>query len=224
MLDPIDFSILKLSDCVDDELLRLLELRSETAEYGKGTIIERHGEVATHVSLIRSGLVRLQLSEPDGSLFNLSILGVGSTFGETAMFLNLPVQFDAYSETDVTISRITHETVNDFLMSHPQFARALLEIAYARAHTMLKYIGESINTPLDIRVAKFLAMMCHNGEEGDIVHCRQADLAHALGVSRVSMGKSLKALERRGLVKLGYGKIFVSSPAALESLVRIPGG
>ena len=211
MLDPINFSVLKLTDCLSESALAEVESASDSKNYKKGVTIERQGDVATHLYLIKSGLVRLRLNEADGSRFNLSIFGAGSTFGETAMFLELPVQFDAYCETDVHLIQIAKDAMASLTEKTPSFSRALNKVANARVHTMLNYIGASLSTPLETRVAKFVASMARETADKKTIHCRQSDLAHALGVSRVSMGKSLKALEKKGLIKLGYGQITVPS-------------
>lgn len=219
MLDPIDFAIIKFADCVSDELLRQIEAEGEVQRYKKGKTIEQHGDPSTHITLIKSGLIRLRLNEADGTRFNLSILGSGSTFGETALFLGLPTQFDAYCETDVELIRFSNVKIDRLMESNSEFFKALNKIANARVNTMLNYIGASIRAPLETRVAKFLTLMCNETDDHETIHCRQADLAHALGISRVSMGKSLKSLENKGLIELGYGKILIPSRAKLESAV-----
>jgi len=220
MLDPINFSVLKLTDCISEPVLAQIERESEVKLFKKGVTIEQQGDDSKCLSLIKSGLVRLRLNEADGSRFNLSIFGAGSTFGETALFLNLPVQFDAYCETDVVLIRFDADKVIRVMEKHPDFGRALNKIANARVHTMLNYIGASVSTPLESRVAKFVASMARETKDNKTIHCRQTDLAHALGVSRVSMGKSLKSLEKKGLIKLGYGKIVVPSMKNLEKSMK----
>ena len=216
MLNPIDFAIIKLSDFISPELLVEIETEGEVKAFKKKTTIEMRGDQATNISIVKSGLIRLRLNEADGSRFNLSILGEGSTFGETALFLELPVQFDAYCETDAVLIRLAKENIDNLIASNPGLLGALNKIANARVHTMLNYIGASIRAPLEVRVANFLVLMSRESKDSKTIQCRQVDLAHALGVSRVSMGKTLKKLESDGLIELGYGKIVVPSLSKLE--------
>lgn len=218
MLDPIDFSIIRFSDCINDALLQRISEEGEIKSYRKGETFEKRGDIAKYMSFIQSGLVRLRLNEADGSLFNLSILGPGNLFGDTALTLDLPVQFDAYCETDVQIIRISHAAIDRIDANGKEFLAALNRLSHERVHTMLKYIAASIKAPLITRTAHFLVRMCQHQEDNQIIYCRQADLAHALAVSRVSMGKSLKSLQQKGLIKLGYGKITIPDFAGLATV------
>lgn len=217
MLNPIDYAIIKFVDLLPKSTLARIEDVAEQQKFRQGEHIERYGETATQLSIIRSGLVRLGLDGADGSRFNLSILGPGSSFGETALFLDLPVQFDAHCETDVTLTALSKLDADKLLDREPAFARAALHVACARSHAMFNYIGNTRNLPLQARTAMLLVQMLDEASDGHTIYCRQADLAHALGVSRVSTGKALKALESLGLIKRAYGKILVPAKSHLES-------
>ena len=220
MLDPIDFSIYKFIDCIEDDLWQQVQVAGESCRYKKGSYVERHGELATHMSVIKSGLIRLELNSVDGSRFNMSILGNGSSFGETALFLDLPVQFDAFCETDSELLRLPMSAVDQLFSSNGHYGKALAKLAHARVHTLLGYIGNSLNKSLESRAANLLVMMLNESKEHLTIRCRQADLANALGVSRVSLGKALNTLKSIGLIELGYGKIVILSLSELKSLAK----
>lgn len=218
MLNPIDFSIIKIVDMLPDRVLDLVESLAAKQSYKRGQNIERYGGNADRLWIIQSGLVRLGLDGVDGSRFNLSIFGPGSSFGETALFLDLPVQFDALCESDVTLASLDKDQVEKLLVTEPEFMRAALNIAYTRSHTMLNYIGNFLKEPLQVRTALLLTQMLNGENDDHTVYCRQADLAHALGVSRVSVSKALKSLQAQGLIERAYGKILIPSKSKLVSL------
>ena len=58
--------------------------------------------------------------------------------------------------------------------------------------------------------------MAETSGKRNVVYCRQQDLAFTFGLSRVSIGKSLKKLQDDGLIELGYGCIHFPDPAKLE--------
>ena len=219
MLNPIDFSISKLAELLPPPVAHRVNKRGEKCDFKRGAQIARYGEPASHLFIVQSGLVRIGLNEADGSRFNLSIMGSGSSFGETALFLDLPVQFDAHCETDVSLIRLSKKQVMQLINEEPAFALASITVAHARSHTMLNYIADVFNLPLDVRTAELLSQMAAESSDGQTVHCRQVDLAHAVAISRVSMSKALKSLEAKQLIKRAYGKILVPSKPNLDSWI-----
>ena len=162
-------------------------------------------------------MVRLGLNDADGSRFNLSLLGPGSSFGETALFLKLPVQYDALCETDVNLISLTEKQVWQMVREEPQFSIAFIKLAHARSYAMLEHMTNTIRLSLPKRVGVLLLNMVTDAPDNKTVYCRQVDLGHALGVSRVSMGKALKLLEKHGLINLAYGKILINSRTKLQT-------
>ena len=218
MPDPIDFSVLTLSSVLPTGLHERVFAHAELRDYAAGDIIESRGELATHVSWIDKGMVRLGVDSADGSRFNMSLLSEGNSFGELALFLKQTVRHDAQAETDVKLARISKQGIDKLIATEPEFAQAMLTVAYSRFETMLGYVGDSITYSVEQRAAKLiLDISMRSGKSNEIV-CRQIDLSHALGVSRVSIGKALKSLSERNLIDVGYGKVRLLSPAGLKQL------
>ena len=89
------------------------------------------------------------------------------------------------------------------------------------AHTdMLSYIGDTLGMPLLARVAKQILSVSEGVDNADIINLRQVDLAHSLGVSRVSIGKALKELSAQELIIIGYGKLEILSRGGLIETVQ----
>ena len=218
MPDPIDFSVITLSSVMPTSLREVVYAQAEIRDYAAGDMIEIRGTLATHVSWIKLGMVRLGVDNADGSRFNMSLLNEGNSFGELALFLNQPTRHDAQAETDVTLARISKQGIDKLIATEPEFAHAMLKVAYSRFETTLVYLGDSINFSVEQRAAKLiLDMSKRTGNSNEIV-CRQIDLSHALGVSRVSIGKALKSLAKRKLIEVGYGKIKVNSRSGLKQM------
>ena len=221
MTSPIDFSISKFSDFIDDTVLNEFRTVAAKQRLKRGTGIEVRGERARTMYFIEEGLVQLGIESADGSTFNLTRLGSGHTFGEIGIFQEKVVIHDSHAATDVTLLSLSHDQVFELMSRSPAFAKALLRVAYMRLHTTLRYIGDSLNTTLEVRTAK-LIWSIHQAIDPaeDTIQCRQVDLAHGLGVSRVSIGKSLKSLAQLGLIKVGYAKIEIISESKLNEFVR----
>lgn len=220
MIDPIDFSPITFLNLLPAGLAQHVREISEHKRYLKGQQIEQRGSVSTHISIIHSGLVRLGVDNVDGSRFNISVLGSGNSFGELSMFLKQPIRHDAHAETDLELYRLSACKINQLIEIEPKFSKALLKVAYARFDSMLNYVGDSIRQSIDVRTAKLIIDISKGSNKQNQIVCRQIDLGHALGVSRVTIGKALKGLQDQGLIEIGYGKITISSLVDLVRFVK----
>lgn len=220
VLNPIDYSISKFVSFVDEETRAMISNLAKQVVFKKGRIIETRGEPAAHFYLIESGLVQLGINGIDGSQFNLTRLGPGHTFGETAFFLNHSVIHDAKAESDVTLFKLSRPVVDQLMSESLVFSKALVSVACMRVQTTLGYIGDTLGMPLDARVAKQILSVSASAKDAIVINVRQVDLAHSLGVSRVSIGKGIKSLAKQNLIKVGYGKLEVLDRKKLIDLVR----
>ena len=85
---------------------------------------------------------------------------------------------------------------------------------------MLSYIGDTLGMPLLARVAQQILSVSKGVNNADTVHLRQVDLAHSLGVSRVSIGKALKTLAKQRIIRIGYGQLEILSREQLMDTVN----
>ena len=98
--------------------------------------------------------------------------------------------------------------------------RALLTITLHRLHFVAEVMDAQRRWPLAVRIAHLLlTSVVDRTNAGHEVSCRQEDLATILGVSRVSIGKALKALQSEGLVIVKYGRILLPDVARLSAWV-----
>lgn len=221
MLDPLDFSIAKLSSLAGENLLQVIESCGSRIKFSANSIICTRGTPAEYIYYIEQGLVQVGISSEDGSYFHLTRLGPGHSFGEMASILDLPVIHDATAKTEVTIIAIRTSHLINLLNQTPDLSLSLLKVAYSRLYVTLSHVGDTLNATLSHRVAKLINTIYESSDRKDqIVHCRQIDLGHGLGVSRVSIGKSLKELQNIGLIKLKYGKIIIINTDNLQNFIN----
>jgi CRP/FNR family cyclic AMP-dependent transcriptional regulator len=220
MMNPIDYSISKFIKFADDDAMTMMRDLGSPLKFKKDAVIETRGEPVDHIYLIENGLVQLGINGADGSKFNLTRLGSGHTFGETAFFLKSKVIHDAHAESEVLLRRLSGADVDHLLTHSLSFSKALMAVSCMRLQTTLSYIGDKVGMTLQGRVAKQILSVSKSAGKTDIIKLRQVDLAHALGVSRVSIGKALKELSDYGLIEIGYGNLTILSQGELVELVR----
>ena len=205
---------------IDEETQQKISSLAELKKFKRKAVIETRGEPADHFYLIESGMVQLGINGMDGSRFNLTRLGAGHTFGETAFFLNQPVIHDAGAESDVELLKLNRTVIDKLMSESLVFSKALVSVACMRVHTTLGHIGDTLGMPLDARVAKQILSVSASANNATVINVRQVDLAHSLGVSRVSIGKGIKSLAGKDLIRVGYGKLEILDRKGLIGLVR----
>ncbi|MDB9814650.1 Crp/Fnr family transcriptional regulator [bacterium] len=219
MLNPIDYSILKFISFVDANTIAEIGDVAESVYFKKGAVIDRAGNPANHIFLINEGLVQLGINGIDGSQFNLARLGPGHTFGEVPYFLNGEVIHDATAKTNVLLQKLSRANVDHLMMHSLNFSKALMAVSSMRVQTTLAYIGDTLGMPLLARTAKQILSVSKSVNNANTVNLRQVDLAHSLGVSRVSIGKALKVLSTQQLIRIGYGKLEILSREGLVDTI-----
>lgn len=219
MINPIDYSISKFVTFAGDNVVRAIREQADVRTFKKGAEIENRGDPVNHFYLIENGLVQLGINGVDGSRFNLTRLGPGHSFGETAFFLDHNVIHDARANTEVTLLRLDRACIDELMGVSIEFSKALIAVACMRLQTTLDHIGDTLGMPLKARVAKRILSVNEGSQTENTVILKHVELAHSLGVSRVSIGKALKELKADGHLSLGYGKIEILDREKLEALV-----
>jgi len=198
-----------LSKKLNDELIAI----ASRHRYDDGQLIHSRGTLKPGISIVRQGAVRVGNVGRDGSYLATSQLDTGQCFGEHTVFAGLPRTHDINAVGDTMLDEISKLKLLRLVQAEPQLAQALLTISLIRTHGLLEFMDDLRRLPLEVRVAKFIFGASTVSDE---LAVRQEELSFTFGVSRVSMGKVLKRLERQGLLKLGYGRIEVADAQGLS--------
>ena len=107
-------------------------------------------------------------------------------------------------------------------MASPIFARAMGVLLANRVRLLYSLVEDAMLRSISTRVARRLMALAHGDatEARDwrpVVPVSQEQLAMMMGVTRQTLSKELKALERDGVLVVGYGRIEIRSVAALRA-------
>ena len=219
MADLHDFNSLPMMSLLPDRLAARLREVAVAARFGDGETIHSRGDVKPGLSIIASGAVRFAIPGADGSYVTTSVLGEGHCFGEATLFAHLPRTHDAIAVGETVIEQIAKPRFDRIFDEEPTLSRLMLEATTQRLYSVLDFMDDLRRLPLPVRAAKLIASMARSAKHADEVECNQTDLAFTLGVSRVSIGKTLSRLQDEGIIRLGYGRISVPDRGALETWI-----
>lgn len=201
---------------LDSILSQKLTYQSNLIKYSDGQLIHSRGEDKPGLSIIKRGLASIGVYGADGTFIMAGLLGAGECFGEFTIFTDLPRTHDVSANGDVEIYQIEASRFTKLCDEEPKLLKAILKTTLIRTHILLELLDSMRRLPLLERTVKLLLSMSYTANGEVQIRTRQNDLAISLGVSRVSLGKVLKRLEKSSLIKLGYGLIELSDREQLE--------
>jgi CRP-like cAMP-binding protein len=175
-----------------------------------GGVMFRAGDTSAGVWLLQAGVVELTV----GAGRRRAVVGLlkpGSVDGDIGLLLSMPAAYTARALSDADCLFLNPAGFDRLLAEHPAIGRRWLTSVAARLanaqHRMLSLLGASLTQ----QAAQLIADEADNGT----VTLPQRTLAAMLGVARPSLNKTLRALERDGLLQLGYRSITILDPARL---------
>ncbi len=187
--------------------------------YPDGRLIHARGDDKPGFSIVANGAVRFVKRLADGGELTISVLGPGHSFGEATLFGGMARAYDAVAVGETAVDQISKVAFERLLGAEPALGRALLVATTRRLYAALGFLDDLRSLPLEARAAKLILGMTASAKRTDRIECRQSDLAFTLGVSRVSVGKALGALQQLRLINLGYGEIGIPDRRALATWV-----
>ena len=202
---------------LSSEVIAALKSVGHQLRFEDGQRIHARGDKRPGLSIILSGRVRFGVYGEDGGYIQAGLLSEGHCFGEVTLFVEKPRAYDADAFGETVILEIRKPKFESVAAAHPQVSNAMLVTLTGRIYEALEFADDLRSCSLEVRVAKqLMRMSVSGGFSGDVLPIRQTDLAYALGLSRVSVGKALIALQERNLVELGYGEIKISDQIELR--------
>ena len=189
-------------------------------KYGDGQLIHTRGALKPGLSIVRSGAAQVGVNDIEGRFVMVSALGPGECFGEFTLFTQLPRTHDISSIGDSEVYQLSKTKFDRLYADEPSIAHALLKTTLTRTHILLEMLDAIRRLPILERTAKVILSMAYTLGGSNILKSRQEELAFALGITRVSLGKALRELSRLGLIEIGYGRIIIPNFEGLETWVE----
>lgn len=186
-----------------------------------GTVVCRKGEPADAWIGVLEGLVKINAVSADGRSVTFTGVPAGGWLGEGSLLKSEPRRYDVVALRDSRIARMPRPTFEWLLDSSIGFNRFLLEQLNERLGQFIGMVEYDRLLDPDARVARYLAEMfnpiLYPGFSGQI-RISQEELGYLTGISRQRVNQALQALDRRGLIRVGYAGIEVLDPEGLRSL------
>lgn len=204
-----------LLDLIDAEAAAWLAALGTRRRYGDGETIHFRGDRNPTMCVVIEGHVRMVRHRADGNRLFVTLIAPGQHFADVLMFPGQGKRtHDALAEGQVAID---HYDAAAFakLLGRPEIMHALYRITARRLVGAMTMIDDLRSLSPETHLAKVL-LHIRSREGSDTIAVLQEDLAALLGVSPMTLAKSLALLKREGLVETGYRRISLPDPARLR--------
>ena len=222
MAVQLDFlnSILYFSDLGLAELESIRKLVFEkTADRAEMVLLE--GESAANLYFVASGVVKVFKTSAEGKEQILSIVRPGESFNDVPIFDGGSNPASARAMGSVLLYGIKKNDMEAILRNHPQIALNVIKVLASRVRHLVSLVEDLSFKHVIGRVAKILLEHV-GGEMGRGPRLTQQEMAAMAGTAREVVGRSLKALEEEGAIKLDRHRIIITDKEALKEIMETP--
>jgi len=168
---------------------------------------------------IKSGMVKLSISNEDGFESVIMFAGSGSIYPMTCLEEQFTIEQFMLLKTvvDTEIIVFPKEKIFEFIMKSSDFAVAAINFNSKIINSLLtkNILGSYENSEQSI--SSFLySYIKYNPNNNNIVDFTQEEIASVAGISRMQVTRILGFLRERGIVKTERGKVIILDMEMLE--------
>jgi CRP-like cAMP-binding protein len=212
--------ILYFSNLSPAELESIRKLFFEkTVDRAEMVLLE--GESAENLYFVASGVIKVFKTSAEGKEQILSIVRPGESFNDVPIFDGGPNPASARAMGPVLLYGIKKNDMKAILRDHPQIASNVIKVLARRVRHLVSLVEDLSFRHVIGRVAKILIEHI-GGEMGHGPRLTQQEMAAMAGTAREVVGRSLKALEEEGAIKVDRHRIIITDKEALQRITEVP--
>jgi CRP-like cAMP-binding protein len=205
-----------LNDSVLERISRLMTAR----EVKKHEIIWLEQEPARMIYFVASGLIKLFKTSDGGKEQILRLARPGDCFGHAGALNGGSHPESVQAVLPSTLYGLASQELDALLSEHPQVARNAIKLLATEMHHYMSLVEDLSLRCVSGRLAKMLLTDNIKGACDTSLVLTRADMAAMTGTVREVIGKSLKTLEDKGLIRYDRHQIIIRDREALKSLTR----
>ncbi|MDH4067309.1 MAG: Crp/Fnr family transcriptional regulator [Dehalococcoidia bacterium] len=191
----------------------------KSAERGEMVLLE--GESATDLYFVASGAVKVFKTSAEGKEQILSIVRPGESFNDVSIFDGGPNPASARAMGPVLLYGIKKNDIEAILRNHPRVVLNVINVLASRVRHLVSLVEDLSFKHVIGRVAKILFEQVGGGQMGRGPRLTQQEMAAMAGTAREVVGRSLKALEEEGAIKVDRNRIVITDKEALKRVMEV---
>ncbi|MFC2072103.1 Crp/Fnr family transcriptional regulator [Chloroflexota bacterium] len=189
----------------------------KTAERGEVILLE--GESAEALFFVVSGAVKVFKTSPEGKEQILNIVRPGESFNDVPIFDDAPNPASAQAMGTVVLYGIRKGELRSIIRDYPQMALNIIRVLAEQVRQLVSLVEDLSFRHVIGRVARILLEHAGDGD-GHRPRLTQQEMAAMAGTAREVVGRSLKALEEGGAIRMDRHRIVITDQGALKEMVE----
>ena len=190
----------------------------KTAE--RGEIILLEGGLAEAVYFVVSGVVKVFKTSADGKEQILYLVRPGESFNDVPAFGGSPNLASAEAMGSVVLYGMKKSNLEVILRDYPQVALNVIQVLSQRVQHLVSLVEDLSFKHVNGRVARILLEHVGDGASRS-PRLTQQEMAAMAGTAREMVGRSLKALEEDGAIRLDRHRIIITDKEALREMAGV---
>ncbi|HXZ94295.1 MAG TPA: Crp/Fnr family transcriptional regulator [Dehalococcoidia bacterium] len=178
------------------------------------------GESTANLYFVASGAVKVFKTSAEGKEQILSIVRPGESFNDVPIFDGGPNPASARTMGPVLLYGIRRNDMEAILRVHPRIALNVIKVLAERVRHLVSLVEDLSFRHVISRVAKILFEQT-GGEMHRGPRLTQQEMAAMAGTAREVVGRSLKALEEEGAIRLDRHRIIITDKQALQRIMEV---
>ena len=187
----------------------------------RGEIILYEEEPAEALFFVVSGAVKVFKTSAEGKEQILNIVRPGESFNDVPVFDDGPNPASAQAMGPVVLYQLKKSELRVLLQSHPQIAINTIKVLAGQVRNLVSLVEDLSFRRVIGRVARILLEHAGDGASPG-PRLTQQEMAAMAGTAREVVGRSLKALEEEGMIRLNRQRIAITDKEALREMVEAP--
>lgn len=190
-------------------------------KFGRGDIVIYEGDTADAIYLLYSGTIKIFKTSVEGKEQILNIVRPGDSFNDVPVFDDEINPASAQAMSDVILYELSKNELIELIQDNPNIAQNTIKVLAREIRKLVTLVEDLSFRNVIGRVAKILLNYASE-ESGTGPRLTQQEMAAMAGSAREVVGRSLKALEEGGLIKLNRQKVSITDLDALREMVEEP--
>ncbi|MBI3964493.1 MAG: Crp/Fnr family transcriptional regulator [Chloroflexi bacterium] len=218
------FAAHRMFGALPDAVLAELGASTVKRRYPKGQVIYFPGDSPSYVFVVQSGLVALTDVDAQGNERVVTTYTRDDVFGAAAVVLGRAYTHTALALVTTNMLLVPKAVFVQTFQYHPRLAAEVVRELVDVLLRVQQAVASSTQTPVSVRVARFLMSVASEGDEPRFGNPRvdldfsRATLAMLLGTTRQTASRVLARFARANLIALEGRTVVILRPDQLRRL------
>ena len=198
---------------LENDVLEIILKRVLVSNYERGQNVFSNKDSCIGFSFILEGRLRIYKIGDDGKEVTLYRIGKGDSCFNTilcALTDSDEVSF-ADVEENAIIAILPMDLFKRYLINSNSFLKYMFRNLYNKFENVVEGFEKVTFSSIENRIIDYFNLKLANNNRAKIIYTTHEKIAADIGSSREVVSRSLKGLEKRGLLELGRGKIKIKN-------------